>query len=403
MEESAQTLLLRLFRDMPDPRMTQKISHKLHDILVITILGVISGLEHCTQIEDFGKANEAWFRTFLDLPNGIPSHDTFGKVLATLDPDAFEQRIQQWIHALVGSNTEGKHIAIDGKTLRRSFDRASGKMAVHMVNAYVHENHAVFGQLKVDDKSNEITAIPKLLEMLQLKEATVTIDAMGCQRDIAQKIIDRGGHYILALKGNQSSLQEDVQTFMDDVIARGAARHCDSYETIEKSHGRIEKRTCWTCWDVDWLAQRHHWPGLCSMVVVECTRTVNGRTSTERRYFISSHSGRQARTSTERRYFISSHSGRQAQKLAVLIRNHWRVENELHWTLDVSFNEDQCRVRIANAAENLSRIRRITLLLLKNDRTCKLGIKSKRAKAGYDRNYLLTLLGFKASNEKVSP
>jgi len=226
MEESAQTLLLRLFRDMPDPRMAKKISHKLHDILVITVLGVISGLEHWTQIEDFGKANEAWFRTFLDLPNGIPSHDTFGKVLANLDPDAFEQRIQQWIHALVGSTTEGKHIAIDGKTLRRSFDRASGKMAVHMVNAYVHENHAVFGQLKVDDKSNEITAIPKLLEMLQLKDATVTIDAMGCQRDIAQKIVERGGHYVLALKGNQSALQEDVENFMSDVIAQGTTGHC---------------------------------------------------------------------------------------------------------------------------------------------------------------------------------
>jgi len=385
MEESAQTLLLRLFRDMPDPRMAEKISHKLHDILVITVLGVISGLEHWTQIEDFGKANEAWFRTFLDLPNGIPSHDTFGKVLASLDPDAFEQRIQQWIHALVGSNTEGKHIAIDGKTLRRSFDRASGKMAVHMVNAYVYENHAVFGQLKVDDKSNEITAIPKLLEMLQLKDATVTIDAMGCQRDIAQKIVERGGHYVFALKGNQSALQEDVEHFMSDVIAQGATQHCDCYETTEKSHGRIEKRTCWTCWDIDWLAQRHHWPGLRSMAVMECTRSVEGKTS------------------TERRSFITSHSGRQAQKPAVLIRNHWRVENELHWTLDVSFNEDQCRVRVANAAENLARIRRISLLLLKKEKTCKLGIKSKRAKAGYDRNYLLTLLGFKPGNEKNSP
>ena len=385
MEESAQALLVRLFRDMPDPRMAGKVSHKLHDILVITVCAVICGLEHWTQIEDFGKAHEAWFRTFLDLPNGIPSHDTFGKVLAALDPNAFERRIQQWIHALVGSNTEGKHIAIDGKTLRRSLDRASRKVAIHMINAYVHENHAVFGQLKVDDKSNEITAIPKLLDMLQLKEATVTIDAMGCQRDIAQKIIDRGGHYVLALKGNQSSLQEDVQTFMDDVIARGATRHGDGYETLEKSHGRLEKRTCWTCWDIDWLAQRHHWPGLSSMVVVQGTRTVDGKTS------------------TERRYFISSHSGRQAQKLAVLIRNHWRVENQLHWTLDVSFNEDQCRVRVKNAPENLARIRRISLLLLKKEKTCKLGIKSKRAKAAYDRNYLLTLLGFKGSNEETSP
>jgi len=385
MEESAQTLLVRLFRDMPDPRMAGKIAHSLHDILVITVCAVISGLEHWTQIADFAHANESWFRTFLDLPHGIPSHDTFGKVLAVLDPDAFEQRIQQWIHALVGSNTEGKQIAIDGKTLRKSFDRASGKMAVHMVNAYVHENHAVFGQLKVDDKTNEITAIPKLLEMLQLKDATVTIDAMGCQRDIAEKIVGRGGQYVLALKGNQSALQEDVRTFLDDVIAQEAASSYDYHETIEKAHGRIELRKCWSCGDVDWLVQRHNWPGLSSMVAVECTRTVNGGTS------------------TERRYFISSHSGTQAPKLAALIRNHWRVENELHWTLDVSFNEDQCRLRVANAAENLSRIRRISLLLLKNETTCKLGIKSKRAKAGYDRNYLLTLLGFKPTNENTSP
>lgn len=385
MEESAQVLLLRLFRDMPDPRMVGKVSHKLHDILVIAVCSVICGLDHWTQIEDFGKAHESWFRSFLDLANGIPSHDTFGKVLAALDPDAFEQRIQQWIHALVGSDTEGKHIAIDGKTLRRSFDRASAKTAIHMINAYVHENHAVFCQLKVHDKSNEITAVPRLLEMLQLKDATVTIDAMGCQKDIAEKIINRGGHYVLAVKGNQSSLHEDVQTFMDDRIARQESRYGDYYETVEKSHGRIETRKCWTCWDLDWLVQRHRWAALSCVVAVECKRSIQGKIS------------------TERRYYISSHSGRQAQKLAVLIRNHWRVENELHWTLDVSFNEDQSRVRVKNAAENLARIRRISLLLLKNEKTCKLGVKSKRAKAGYDRNYLLTLLGFTASNNTDSP
>jgi len=219
-----------------------------------------------------------------------------------------------------------------------------------MLNAYVYENHAVFGQLKVDDKTNEITAIPQLLEMLQLKEATVTIDAMGCQRDIAQKIVGKNGHYVFALKGNQSTLQEDVQMFIDDLIANGLRQKYDYYETIEKSHGRIETRKCWSCWDIDWLIQRHDWAGLSSIGTVECTRTINGKTS------------------TERRYFISSHSGKQAQKIALLVRNHWRVENELHWILDVSFNEDQCRVRIENAT------------------TCKLGIKSKRAKAGYDRN-----------------
>ena len=385
MEEPAPMLLLRLFRDMPDPRMAGKVAHKLHDILVIAVCAVLCGLEHGTQIEDFAHANEAWFRTFLDLPNGIPSHDTFGKVFACLDPDVFEQRIQRWIHALVGSTTEGKYIAIDGKTLRQSFDRASHKAAIPMINASGHENHAGFGQLKVDDKMNEITAMPPRLEMLQLKEATVTIEAMGCQRDIAQNLIDQGGHYVFALKGNPSSLQEDVQTFLDEVIARGTAPPCDYYETMEKSHGRIETRKYWSCWEVNWLIQRHDWPGLSSMVVLEGTRTVNGNTS------------------TERRYFISAHSGRQARKLAVLIRNHWRVENELHWTLDVSFNEDQCRVRGANAAENLSRIRRITLLLLKNENTCTLGIRSKRAKASYDRSYLLTLLGFNPGNAKASP
>lgn len=376
MKDSAHTLLLRIFRDIPDQRMAGKVVHKLHDILVITVCAVISGLNHWTQIEDFAKANEEWFRSFLDLPGGIPSHDTFGNVFSAINPNEFEIRIQKWINCLVGSGTQEKHIAIDGKTLRKSFDTASNKTAIHMLNAYVHENHAVFGQLKVDSKTNEITAIPKLLEMLQLKDATVTIDAMGCQKNIAKKIIEKQGDYVLALKGNQSSLKDDVETFMNDLIDNGSSQSYDYYETIEKGHGRIEKRRCWTCWDVDWLNKRHQWPGLSCIAVVESTRTINGKSS------------------TECRYFISSHSGRQAQKIAVLIRNHWRVENQLHWTLDVSFEEDQCRVRIENAAENLARIRRISLLLLKNDKTCKLGIKSKRAKAGYDRDYMLTLLGF---------
>jgi predicted transposase YbfD/YdcC len=380
MEDSAHTLLLRIFRDIPDQRMPGKVIHKLHDILVITVCAVIGGLEHWTEIEDFANANEVWFKTFLDLPGGIPSHDTFGKVFSIINPDAFELRIQQWIHCLVGSGTRQKHIAIDGKTLRKSFDTASGKAAIHMLNAYVYENHAVFGQLKVDSKTNEITAIPKLLEMLELKEATVTIDAMGCQKDIAQKIIEKQGHYVFSLKGNQGTLQEEVRTFMDDRIINGPASSYDYYETTEKSHGRIEIRKCWSCGEVDWLNQRQQWAGLSSLAAVECTRIINDKSS------------------TERRYFISSHSGRQAQKIATLVRNHWRIENELHWTLDVSFNEDQCRVRIENAAENLARIRRISLILLKNDKTCKLGIKSKRAKAGYDRNYLLTLLGFKTEN-----
>jgi predicted transposase YbfD/YdcC len=215
-----------------------------------------------------------------------------------------------------------------------------------------------------------------LLQMLELKESTVTIDAMGCQKDIAKQIREQKGHYVLALKGNQGSLHDDVQLFMDDAMAHGFPGPHDTYECTEKSHGRIETRTCWVCDQVDWLNQRHHWQGLTSIAAIECKRTIDEKTT------------------TERRYFISSHSGRCAQKIATLVRNHWRVENELHWILDVCFAEDSCRVRSQNAAENLARIRRMVLMLLKNDKTCKLGIKSKRAKAAYDRNYMLTLLGF---------
>ena len=249
-----------------------------------------------------------------------------------------------------------------------------------MVNAYVHENHTVFAQLKVDDKSNEITAIPELLEMLELKDSTVTIDAMGCQREIAQKIIAKQGHYVLALKGNQGLLLEDVTLFMDDLIAKGPKEDYGYYESIEKNHGRIEIRKCWTVNNIDWLIPRHNWPGLKSISVVECKRIVGEKES------------------TERRYFISSHLDRSAQEMAGFIRNHWRIENELHWSLDVSFNEDSCRTRTKNAAENLSRIRRIALMMLKNEKTCKLGVKSKRAKAGYDHDYMLTVLGLGQKN-----
>lgn len=376
MDDSAHRLLMRIFQDMPDPRVDGKVVHKLHDILVIAVCAVMAGLEHWTHIEDYGKANYDWFASFLDLPNGIPSHDTFGNVFAALAPEEFESRFQLWIQSLVGSGTQGKHIAIDGKTLRQSFDKASDKAAIHMISAYVHENHAVFGQLKVNDKSNEITAIPQLLQMLELKESTVTIDAMGCQKEIAKQIIDQKGYYVLALKGNQGSLHNDVQMFMDDAITNGFQGDYDTYELTEKSHGRIETRKCWVSDQIDWLNRRHCWQGLASIAVVECKRTVDEKTS------------------VERRYFISSHSGRCAEKIACLVRNHWRVENELHWMLDVCFNEDSCRVRSENAAENLARIRRMVLVLLKNDKTCKLGVKGKRAKAAYDRNYMLTLLGF---------
>lgn len=363
------------FAIVRDPRIERKKKHKLKDILAITLCGAICGLEHWTHIEDFAITHEQWFRSFLDLPNGIPSHDTIGRLFAALEPQEFEKAFHAWVHDLAGT-TAGKHIAIDGKTLRRSFDKASKKAAIHMVSAWVHENHAAFGQLKVDDKTNEIKAIPKLLEILNLKGATVTIDAMGCQREICQQIVDKDGHYVLALKGNQGQLYEDVELFMNDAIDQESSDVSDVYESCEKGHGRIEQRTCWTSTQVSWLRDRHAWPALSSIAAVECRRTIDGKTS------------------TERRYFISSHDGRCAQRIATVVRNHWRVETELHWMLDVCFGEDDSRVRMENAAENLSRVRRIALMLLKQEKTAMMGVKGKRMKAAYDKEYLLKVLNF---------
>ena len=361
------------FHVVRDPRVEGRCDHQLHDILVIAVCSIICGAERCTEMSDFGESNIDWFKSFLDLPNGIPSHDTFGRVFAALDPDEFEKAFRAWVDA-IAETPVGKHVAIDGKTIRRSFDAASGKGPVHMVSAWVHENHACFGQVKVDDKSNEITAIPKLLDMLCLEGATVTIDAIGCQRKISRRITEKKGDYVICLKGNQPELHADVSLYLDDAIER-KAEELDTYSTSGKGHGRTERRKTWATTNVSWLRKRHDWPGLRSIAAVE------------------SRTKRDGKTTTERRYFISSRDGEVAQVIGVLARNHWSVETGLHWMLDVAFNEDDCRVRMGNAAENLSRVRRIALMLLKKDKTCKLGVKSKRKKAGWDRTYLLTVLG----------
>jgi predicted transposase YbfD/YdcC len=353
------TSLWEHFYVLTDPRVERTRKHTLEDMLTVTICAVICGAESWTDIEAFGEAKEPWFRTFLALPHGIPSHDTFGRVFAALDPDGFERCFQAWVADLAGTSA-GKHIAIDGKAIRRSLDRASGKACIHLVSAWVCEDHAVFGQLAVDQKSNEITAIPKLVEMLNLKGATVTIDAMGCQKEIAQQIQEKGGDYLLALKGNQGTLHEDVTLFLDDALARQfqGLKH-DFWEQTEKGHGRIETRRVWCTEETAWLQRRHPaWVGLRTIAVVESRRQVG-----------------QEPASVERRYFISSLSGRCARHLGRIIREHWAVESRLHWSLDVCFGEDQSRARIRNAAQNLSRVRRIALILLKQERTAKVGIK----------------------------
>ncbi len=363
--------LLDYFADIPDPRVERTKLHKLEDILAITICAVICGAEGWNEIELFGQCKQSWLESFLELPNGIPSHDTFARVISSIKPDDFEKRFQKWTQAVARKIGE-KVIAIDGKTLRRSFDTANRKAAIHMVSAWACQNKMVFGQIATDEKSNEITAIPKLLEMLVLDGSVVTIDAMGCQKKIAEKIIGGNGDYVFSLKGNHGTLHEEVKLFMDDAIAN---RGCYDYSfDTDGGHGRIETRKIWYSQNVQWMKDIKGWPGLSSLIAVE-SRRVTGE-----------------KVSTERRYFISSLSGKDAQSLGQIIRDHWGIENKLHWSLDVSFSEDDCRIRREFGAENFSRLRRIALNLLKQEKTLKRGIKAKQHKAGWDEQYLLKVL-----------
>ncbi len=377
MEVEAPRGLLRIFEELEDPRMDRAKRHSLYDILVITICGVICGADNWTEIELFGQSKRKWLRTFLALPNGIPSHDTFGRVFARLAPEQLEQCFLKWTAALA-SYCDGRLVAIDGKTLRRSFDKAGDKTAIHMVSAWCEMNQMVLGQLATDVKSNEITAIPQLLEMLDLTGAVVTIDAMGCQKAIAEKIIDRGADYVLQVKKNQPTLHDLVKETFDELTSRPMPGVAFSYhEEIDAGHGRVETRRIWTTEWTGWYQDRSAWAGLSSFVCVERLREVDGTTSKERSYYISSLNGQDART------------------MLGYIRGHWGIENKLHWSLDVSFREDESRIRIGHAAENASRIRRLALNLLRRDKSTKVGVKAKRLKACLEEDYLLKLLGQK--------
>jgi predicted transposase YbfD/YdcC len=295
-------------------------------------------------------------------------------VFAALDPAAFETCFLNWT-AQLAKASEGKLVAIDGKTLRRSFDAASKQSAIHMISAFCQQNHLVLGQLTVEAKTNEITALPKLLKLLDLNGATVTVDAMHCQKSTAKAIRKAGGDYLMQVKMNQKSLHEDIELFFDEAIEHGWRHTGYAFdETIEKDHGRIETRRCWSTWEVDWLNQRFNWPELSSIVCVEAKREVAGQAS------------------TERRYYLSSHNGRDAAALLAASRGHWAIENSLHWSLDVSFGEDQSRLRQGHAAENFARLRRLALNLLKKDKTHKIGLKAKAKACGWDHDYLLKVL-----------
>ena len=366
--------LLRFFEELEDPRMDRTKLHALSDILVITICAVICGADEWTEIELFGKSKKKWFETFLALPNGIPSHDTFGRVFSRLDPAQMERCFQRWIGAMAEC-TGGQLIAIDGKTIRRSFDKADNKAAIHLVSAWSETNSLILGQVATDAKSNEITAIPRLLKMLDITDSVVTIDAMGCQKAIAKQIVNQKGHYILQVKKNHPGLYEVIEEMFDELTGGSLPEvRYAFHEETDAGHGRIETRRIWTTDWTDWYVDRNKWKDLRSFVCVESVREVDGRTS------------------TDRRYYISALDGRDAPAMLGYVRGHWGIENKVHGSLDVTFREDALRQRVGHSAENLSRIRRLAINLLRQDKSVKVGAKAKRLKACLEDAYLLKIL-----------
>ena len=381
MDARATAGLLRFFRGLQDDR-AANVSHSLANVMSIAIMAVLCGMEGWAGVEAWGLANIQWLQEFLDLRHGIPSHDTFDRIFRGLDPLEFEKCFQQWSQGLV-HNSGGMFVAVDGKTLRRSWRRAWSKTPVHLVSAFAAQNHLILGQLATDCKSNEITAIPKLLAMLELAGCTVSIDAMGCQHDIVAVIRAQHAHYILAVKDNQPTLHEKVRRLLDEAIPDGfAGMEHGFWEEHDQGHGRLVTRRVWVSTEVRWLGKEllEAWPSLGSVIVVESRRQDLGDL--------------EGKVSYERRYYISDHGHTDAKFFAAGIRNHWGVES-MHWSLDVSMNEDQSRLRADHGAENFSRLRRISINKLKrwqpikpNGKPLKVGVRIKQQMCGWNPNCL---------------
>lgn len=363
----------KYFEALPDPRIKRKQLHDFQDVIMLVLCGVIAGCDEWTTIEEYAKAKIDFLKTFLKLPNGIPSHDTFGDIFAKIDPAKFEECFLTWT-LNVCQLSQGEVVSIDGKQLRGSYDKQNKKAAIHMVSAWANQNRLVLGQVKVANKSNEITAIPQLIKVLVLKGCIVTIDAMGCQTDIAALIIEAEADYVLALKGNQGTLCQQVQ----DSFERETPTH--TYTDLSTDHGRVEKRVYSVLTDLKWVENMGAWSGLQTLVRVESEvfDKLSQKATSATRYYISS--------------LQVADNEVASKKIAQAIRAHWGIEVSLHWSLDVSFNEDKSRVRTGYSDENLSAVRKIALNLLRADETVKKGIKTKRLKAGWDNAYLKSIL-----------
>jgi predicted transposase YbfD/YdcC len=376
-ERAAETSIGRHFATLTDPRIERAKEHRLLDIITITLCAVLCGADDWVAIETFGHAKEAWLRTFLALPGGIPSHDTFGRVFARLDPTEFRACFLAWVQAVSGSEVADGVVAIDGKTARRSHDHSQGKAALHLVSAWASANALVLGQVATDQKANEITAIPALLRLLALEGCTVTIDAMGCQTAIAAQVVEQGADYVLALKDNQPRLHERVRLAFEDARTgrTTAPTELDQARSLDKGHGRIEQRRCWALGGPDYLAYLDPtgaWAGLQSVALIESTRRIGDQVSSERRYYLSS-------------------LPPDAALLGQAIRDHWGIENRLHWVLDIAFREDDSRFRTGHGPENFAIVRHVALNLLRGA-PGRDSIAKKRFRAALDDRYLCTLL-----------